>query len=246
MACAFIIAALKQEAELYISQGLYREAYELYGRFLNQVTTFNPELRRSLEAARQQIKARLDTFQDDENHLLSDLAIKRIKKGWRGASSHKEVLVSTRALRDLGLYGAALVEYRNLLKKKYMTAEVAQGVTDCLVHLIQPFQIPRAIDRFVRGIIKFPKNILMFKILIAKKLDVERYPHHFKALYLHLTQFGDAPADIRKHIQSLDARLKRMASVETEEDAYGPVAGLDDLYSSWTRVDPWLPVDSSE
>ena len=117
MSHAFRVAAIRREAEVYLSQGLHQEALSIYADFIADNKDIQPALRSAIEAFMLRVyKDALDAHRD-ENECLSQVEINLIKKGWGGAASDIDQLTSAEVFMNLGFYEHALEEYRLLLKK---------------------------------------------------------------------------------------------------------------------------------
>ena len=189
MSHVFRIARIKHEAETYLSQGLHQEASKVYEKFLAKAGDLHPAIRIFIDESMRRIRAAARDHDRDEAELMTDVEIALIKKGWKGHATDEERMASAQALVSMGLYKDALEEYRWLIKKRFITVDVIQGVALCLVNLVRSKHFAVVVDHFTGELFKHPKNRKALKIAIAKKIDSERYPRHFSALCYHLSRF---------------------------------------------------------
>jgi len=229
MACPFIIAAVRYEAEIYCAQGLHREAMAVYDRFLANAKQIQPALRSTIEDAKKNIHASARIHERDEYSRITDTEISCIKKSWDQDAPATDLAVSAKALMDLGRYGHALEEYRNLLLRGSRTATAVQGITTCLLWLISPEHFANAVAIFAKGAFKQTKNRVMLKLLIARNIDTHSHPKHLFALYRHLTRSGHFSEEIQNSIQELGCRVADAGAATLSDDAYGPMSSLNGL-----------------
>ncbi len=229
MACPFILAAVRYEAETYRSQGLHQEARAVYDRFLANAKEIKPELRSSIEQAKRQIDKCENSHDQDETSRITDTEITCIKKSWARKASVNDLVVSAKALMDLGRYGHALEEYRQLLLKGSRTAVAVQGITECLLQLISPEQFVDAVTIFARGAFRQTKNRILLQLLIAKYIDAQSHPQHLSSLYHHLTRIDPDSEDIQCRIKDLGIRVADAGATTLSDDAYGPMFNLNGL-----------------
>lgn len=229
MACPFILAAIRNEAETYLSQGLHQEALAVYNRFLANAGEIDPGLRATIEAAKNRIDSIAKCHTQDEDTRITDVEITFIKKGWTRNASADELAVSAQALIELKRHGHALEEYRRLLMTGQRTATAIKGLTECLVWLVGPDQFADAVSIFANGALKKSNNRMRLKLLIAKNIDAHRYPDHISSLYRHLTRLHPVSEEIRAKIQELGRIVQQTGSSTISDDAYGPMANLNGL-----------------
>jgi tetratricopeptide (TPR) repeat protein len=195
MAHVFRIAQVKHEAETYLSQGLHQEAVAVYERFLANARDLDPIYKTAIIESIRRIKSDDRNQVPDEADLLSEVEITLIKKGWQSHATVDDRLASAQTLLDMGLYEYALEEYRQLLKKRYLTKSVMRGVALCLVNLVRPNRFSVVVDHFVREIFKHPRNRKALRLVIAKHIDTKKYRRHFSALCCHLSKVSLDPDD---------------------------------------------------
>lgn len=229
MACPFIIAAIRYEAETYCAQGLHQEALAVYDRFLANAKEIKPALRSTIEEAKKRIDANAMVHDEDENSRITDAEITRIKKSWSRDATINDIAVSAKALMDLGRHGHALEEYRRLLLTGRRAAIAVNGISKCLVHLISPEHFVEAVSIFVQGAVKSPKNRVLLKLLVAKNIDPHRYPLHLLSLYRHLTLIGPVSDEIQNRIGELGRIVADAGAATLSDDAYGPISNLNGL-----------------
>ncbi len=229
MACPFILAAIRYEAETYRAQGLHQEALAVYDRFLANAHKIEPALRSTIEEAKAQIVASARIHDKDENSRISATEITYIKKSWARDAPANDIAVCAKALMDLGRYGHALEEYRNLLLKGSRNATAVRGITACLLELISPEHFADAVTIFAKGVFKHPKKRVLLKLLIARYIDVHSHPNHLSSLYQHLTRIGPVTEEVQRGIQALSRKVTDGRAETLSDDAYGPMSNLNGL-----------------
>lgn len=224
MACAFMLAAMRHEAETYFAQGLHQEAIAVYDRLLLNSDELHPSVKTKIHRAINRIQSAAIERNMDEEELLCEVDIRRIKKGWACQASVNDLTVSAEALIDLGRFESALEEYRSLLMRGRRIHAAIKGAAKCLVQLIGSDRFGNAVDLFAKGLFQRPQNRVALKLQIAKHIDPHQYPRHFSALYKNLTEEHPVAPALKSKIIALGKQLR-----VTNEDAYGPTAGLNEM-----------------
>ena len=229
MACPFILAAIRYEAETYRAQGLHQEALAVYDRFLANAQRIEPALRATIEEAKAQIVASTNIHDRNEDSRISDIEITCVKQSWNRDASANDLAVSAKALMDIGRYGHALEEYRYLLLKGSRNATAVRGLTACLLELISPEHFVDAVTILAKGVFSNPKKRVLLNLLIASYIDAHSHPKHLSSLYHHLTRIGPVSEEIQHRIQALGLRVADAGAATLSDDAYGPISNLNGL-----------------
>ena len=190
MSFVFRIATVKHEAEVYLSQGLHQEALSVYDRYMADNKDIQPVLKSTIEGLMRRIRLDALDANPNENERLSEVEITLIKKGWDGAATNKDRLISARVFMNLGFYEEAKEEYRRLLEDGCHTSTVFAGIAKCFVHLMQPEQCAIAGDQLAKNLFKSVRRRKAFMLRIARKIDKEKYLYHFLALSHSIARIG--------------------------------------------------------
>jgi tetratricopeptide (TPR) repeat protein len=184
------LAALKHEADIYLSHGLHHEAIALIARFVSKNAHLGSHTISALEKWMGLIMSTKPSEHLNEKELISEVEISLLKKGWDARAKEGEHLTSAGVLAELGYYQHALEEYQRLLAKRCMKAAVFKGAAECMVHLHEPDQFAAAVDRFANEVFKDPRNRHACIVNIARALGSEQYPRYFSALFNHLANIS--------------------------------------------------------
>lgn len=76
------IALLKREAELYRTQGLHREAIDVYEKILAFGSTLDPEVRQAAQCRVQVLSRELVKLESGPADAVSPAEVDRIRGGW--------------------------------------------------------------------------------------------------------------------------------------------------------------------
>lgn len=182
MTSAFIISTVKNEAETYLSQGLYKEALTVYKTFLAKTKELDPTLRKIVDESIGRIRSAAIDHNCEKDVAMSGTVDDWLKHGSKCDSPAGDRLANAQAFINTGCYEQAMEEYRRLLKNNYLTSAVMRGVALCLVHLVQPKHIASVVDRLAADIFKHPRNRNAFKLSISNKINKDQFPQHFSVL----------------------------------------------------------------
>lgn len=149
MANKLTIAFSRREAELYRSHGLLEEARQLYRQVLEESGGLGSDLAESLQAKISQLEAELAELDVDLSDVVSERELCILREGWGDAQSAADVRTCATALGSIGLYEAAIDEYRKLIRLQQPLADYLEGLTDCLLALYPPELIKGEIDAII-------------------------------------------------------------------------------------------------
>jgi tetratricopeptide (TPR) repeat protein len=179
---AFKISTIKNEAETYLSQGLYKEALTVYQNFLTKTKELDPSLKKIVDESIDRIRSAAIDHNCEKDVSMSGVVTTVTKSKLKDNTTVNDLLVNAQTFIGAGSYERALDEYRRLLGNNYLTSAVIRGVAQCLVHLVQPKHIVNVVDRLAADFFKHPRNRNAFKRSIFKKISKDQYPNHFSAL----------------------------------------------------------------
>ncbi len=143
------IAFSRKEAELYRSHGLLEEARQLYRQVLDESGTLGPSLAESLQEKIRQLESELSQLDIDLSDVVSERELCILRDGWGDAQSPSDVNTCAVALGSIGLYEAAIEEYRKLIRLQQPYAEFTEGLTDCLMAVYTTDAIQGAVDTII-------------------------------------------------------------------------------------------------
>jgi tetratricopeptide (TPR) repeat protein len=206
------IALVKREAETYRTQGLHEEALALYQRLMADSANMDLSLKETIQKQVEGIFLEKQRFDTPPGQALSPDDILRIKKGWGQEATVTDVLICAQALYQMGSYGAALQEYRNLLKNSDAPEHLVGVVTDCLIKANEPEQLPRAADALVKGLFDDKKKSLSFQLSLAKTLAAKTDKTHAIVYCSHLQNHPDLPAKVAARLASAVAKFRVLSS----------------------------------
>ncbi|MBL0716210.1 MAG: hypothetical protein JJV98_21195 [Desulfosarcina sp.] len=204
------IAFTRREAELYCSQGLFEEAQQLYRDVLNNSDRLGGRLSKSLQAQIVKIEDELAALEVDLVEVVSEKEMNILKDGWQGANTPTDILTCATALGDVGLFEAAVEEYRKLIRLKLPVTHFIRGLTDCLLGIHSLATIENAIGQIIPRDLPHGNHPATMRAAFA--LDMERRGHYLTALHLFKNLLKDVPQThwvaIAKKIKSLKVKMK--------------------------------------
>jgi len=143
------IAFSRREAELYRSHGLLEEARQLYRQVLDEAGVLGPSLAESLQEKIRDLEDELAELDVDLSDVVSENELCILREGWGDAQSASDITTCAAALGSIGLYEAAIEEYRRLIHLKQPLADYIEGLTDCLLAVFTPESIESEIDAII-------------------------------------------------------------------------------------------------
>jgi len=208
MANKLTIAFSRREAELYRSHGLLEEARQLYNQVLEESGALGSGLAESLQEKIRQLEAELAQLDVDLSDVVSERELCILREGWGDAQSAADVRTCAAALGSIGLYEAAIEEYRKLIRLQQPLADYLEGLTDCLVALYPPELITGEIDAIIAR--DQPENTHPNVLRIAFAMELARRGMDNPALTLYEAAHAiqPLPARIEAQVNILKKRLK--------------------------------------
>jgi hypothetical protein len=144
-------ALIRKEADIYRSQGLNREARDLYNHLLSSSSNIDAGTEAAIRTQIEQIrKAENEHSTQDERRKLSVELLAILKSGWGNTPTESDILVCAHALMELGCFAEALNEFKQLLQQGTDLESVIEPVGVCLAQLFVPGMLADAIDRLAR------------------------------------------------------------------------------------------------
>ncbi len=149
-------------AETFYSMGLLGEAMDAYQDILDTVPDLSDEVKKKVREKIESIKKEEKTWEEKEVSDLSVKELKLIKKtlAGKGKGDISQVLNSGYALRELGLYKEALLEYEKLFSFEYPKIKTVIEMLECLFKVHPPAESVRKIQEIMdaNGVRENEKN----------------------------------------------------------------------------------------
>jgi tetratricopeptide (TPR) repeat protein len=139
----------RREAELYRSHGLLEEAHHLYRQLLDKSTSLGSSPAATLQEKIGQLEKELTEVEIDISKVISKRELSILRESWGDAHSPSDIGICAAALRNIGLYEAAIEEYGKLVRLNQPLADYIDGLTDCIVAVYAPETIGNAIEAII-------------------------------------------------------------------------------------------------
>ena len=208
MANKLTIAFSRREAELYRSHGLLEEARQLYRQVQEESGALGSGLAESLQEKISQLETELAELDVDLSDVVSERELCILREGWGDAQSAADVRTCAVALGSIGLYEAAIEEYRKLIRLQQPLADYLEGLTDCLVALYSPELIKGEIDAIIAGDQPAETHPNVLRIAFAMELSRRGMDSPALSLYEAARAIQPLPARIEAHVKVVRKRLK--------------------------------------
>lgn len=206
MASRISTALIRKEADTYRSQGLHREARELYERFLADTTRIDPETESVIKSQIRLIELEMNR-DSGEAHDLSAEQIDLIKVGWRGSASETDLFQSAQSLMEIGRYVEALKEFGKMLFKGSDFEPLSPPVAECLARLFDPPALPARAGSYAKVLFRDNELRLRFQASVAEQLARRGKFDHAAALYRHLSTSSQGSRIIASRLADLKRQL---------------------------------------
>jgi tetratricopeptide (TPR) repeat protein len=212
MANKLTIAFSRREAELYRSHGLLEEARQLYHQVLEESGALGPGLAESLQEKIRQLEDELAELDIDLSDVVSERELCILREGWGDAQSPADVRTCATALGSIGLYEAAVEEYRKLIRLQQPLADYIAGLTDCLMAIYPQELIKDEIEAIVARDQPENSHPNVLRIAFAMELSRRGADSPALALYEAARAIHPLPARIETQVKALKKRLKARPS----------------------------------
>jgi hypothetical protein len=170
-------ALIRKEADTYRSQGLHREARELYAQLLNSTSNINPQTEEAVRRQIEQIRAAEHEAGDaQERRKLSVELLDILKSGWGDKPTESDYLVCAHALMELGCFAEALEEFRPLAGMDTAAEDILEPVAACLIRLNPPGARAAAAERWAGPPSTGSGAIEAFRRALIARLEPEDGP----------------------------------------------------------------------
>lgn len=222
------IAFTRREAELYRSHGLLEEARQLYRQVLDEAGTLGPSLAESLQEKIRNLEEELAELDVDLSGVVSERELCILREGWGDAQSPSDISTCAAALGSIGLYEAAIQEYRKLIRLQQPLADYIQGLTDCLLAVFTPDSLLAEIEAIIDRDQPGDTHPNTLRVALAMELSRRGMERPALALYETAREIRPLPKQIEAHVQALQKRVAALpmgggqisGGARTESPAY--------------------------
>jgi tetratricopeptide (TPR) repeat protein len=206
------LALIRKEADIYRSQGLHKEARELYVKFLACSAKIDPGAKSTIEKQTQLIELEINCCDTAAPQELSADQIDLIKKGWGASASESDLLICAQAFMEIGRYVDALREFRNMIIKGSALEPLSSPITDCFLQLFDSQKLPSKVDRYAKALYRDKGSILMFQVSIAEQLLNHGRLDHALSFYHHLCKTRSGSRNIQSRLTALGTKLNALSA----------------------------------
>ena len=205
----------KREAEAYSSQGLHREAINLYTGLLSESPNIDPAIKTAIQSQVQGLSKELQTSDASREGPLSSQEIRRIRQGWGARATETDILVCAQAFCQVGSYADALKEFRHLLQTAGLKKNYVQGAADCLARLHSPEAMAVAVVCFAKEVCPTPRAALAVQLAMAKHLAAGRQIAYAAAIFQDLKNYPALAPMADQYLSKYAAAKKRVPTAPT-------------------------------
>lgn len=206
------LALIRKEAEIYRSQGLHKEARDLYARFLACSAKIDPGAKSTIEKQIQFIELEMNRGDTGASKELSADQIDLIKKGWGASASECDLLVCAQTFMEIGRYADALKEFGNMIIKGTTLEPLSSPIADCFLQLFDSQTLPSNVERYAKALYRDKDRILTFQVSIADRLLNHGKLNHASAIYHHLCGIPSGSREIESRISALGAKMAALSA----------------------------------
>jgi hypothetical protein len=194
-------ALIRREADTYRSQGLSKEARDLYKNLLASSPHIVPDIKAAVESQLQQIELEIGCAAPEERQALSDEQITIIRQGWGEHATLEDILTCAKSFYQMGRYGDALDELKKLGPKGYAPIRATGPIAACLVQLHGPEALPAAVDQLASEL--FREAGEMFVSTRHRRETHQRGRRDHCRLLRHVGRHRSVSPEIRSRIFAL-------------------------------------------
>ena len=206
------LALIRKEADIYRSQGLHKEAHELYAKFLACSPKIDPGSKSTIEKQAQLIKLEMNCCDPATPQELSADQIDLIKKGWGASATESDLLICAQAFMEIGRYVDALREFRNMIIKGSPFEPLSSPITDCFLQLFDSQILPPKVERYAKALYQDKSSMLMFQVSIAEQLLNHGRLNHALSFYYHLCKIQSGSSCIQSRLTTLGAKMNALSA----------------------------------
>ena len=201
------IAFTRREAELYRSHGLLEEARQLYRQVMDEAGTLGPSLATSLQEKIRALEGELAELDVDLTDMVSERELCILREGWGDAQSPSDINTCAAALGSIGLYEAAIEEYRRLIRLEQPLVDYIRGLTECLLAVYTPETIEAEIEAIIARDQPEDAHPNILRIAFAMELAQRGVDRPALSLYEAAHRIRPLPDRIQAHVKALKNRL---------------------------------------
>ena len=211
------LAFIRKEADTYRSQGLHKEAYELYAKFLARSPKIDPGSKSTIEKQARLIKSEMNCGDPVASQELSADQIDLIKKDWGASAGESDLLICAQAFMEIGRYVEALREIRNMIIKGSAFEPLSSLITDCFLQLFDSQKFPFKVERYARELYRDESRILMFQAAIAEELLNHGRLEHALTFYHYLIKTTSNSKNIQPRLIALGTKINALSAQQAEK-----------------------------
>ena len=213
------IAFSRREAELYRSHGLLEEARQLYNQVLDEAGTLGPSLASSLQEKIRSLEDELAELEVDLTDVVSERELCILRDGWGDAQSASDIHTCAAALGNIGLYEAAIEEYRKLIRLNQPLADYLADLIDCLLAVYPPDAIEETIESIIDQDQPPATHPNGLRIAFAMELARRGFDRPALSLYETARSIKPLPKKIEALARALEKRLRSQPFRDAENTA---------------------------
>lgn len=209
------IDAKIKEAEIYNSQGLYAEAFEIYDGILSDTPDLDPDMQAFILEKIDLLKKEFEELDKEDPKISSDdLALLRTSWVTEEGENILEILDSASAFKELGLFKEAVEEIKKLFDHDYPTAKIIPELAECLFEIHSPSRVIDQIERVISE--KELSDAEKADIHFSLGMEMEKKNHMDLAL-----EFYEAVRSIDPEYDGIQTQIELIESNRTFDSKYG-------------------------
>ena len=138
-----------KEAEIYRSQGLYKESLIMYQDLQKASSEIDPDLSKTIKEKINLLKDQIEELATEDQELSSQ-DISKLRETWVADETVPEILSSVAAFKELGIFKEAVEEYAKLFSMDYPTAKIIPELTEALFQLHSPSRVIDHVEKMIQ------------------------------------------------------------------------------------------------
>lgn len=202
------IAFSRREAELYRSHGLLEEARQLYCQVLDEAGSLGPSLTESLQEKILKLEDELAELDVNLSDVVSGRELCILREGWGDAQAPSDIITCADALGTIGLYDAAIEEYRKLIRLQHPLSDYIRDMMECLTVVYSAESIQDAIEDIIAHDQPEETHPNFLRVAFAMELVRMGLDRPALALYEAAQTIRPLPARFETHVRALRERMK--------------------------------------
>ncbi len=201
-----------KEAEIYRTQGLYKESLLMYQDLQNDSSKIDPDIRKTITEKINLLKDQIEKL-EKEDQELSSKDISQLRETWVADETVPEILSSAAAFRELGLFKEAVEEYVKLFSMDYPTAKIIPELTEPLFQLHSPSRVIDHVEKIIQQL--DIDNTRKADIYFALGMEMEKRNHPDLSL-----EFYESVKTIDPEYDGIRTQIELIKSQRTYHSRY--------------------------